>query len=129
MQERLTAVEEWQGSSTGYSVRLFNIDDVMSLEINGETVLECTIREQDSCYFTREQFAEQLREGENYVAVSLRNTGGPATFGYEVWRNGVLLYAESCGYVQGQVRGCATSPINGRADTQQLLRFVISVPG
>ena len=128
MRARLTAVEEWQGSSNGYSVRLFNVDDAMSLEVNGTTVLECAIRRQDSCYFTQEQFAEHLREGENYVAVSLRNTGGPTTFGYEVWRNGVLLYAESCGYVQDTVRSCETSPINGRADTQQLLRFVISVP-
>ena len=130
LRERLKAVEEWQRTSTGYSVRLFNMDDVMSLEVNGTTVLECVLWRQDSCFFTPEEFKKHLHEGENRVAVSLDNHIGPTAFGYEVRRNGVLLYAESCGYViqQDTVHGCETSEINGRAGTELLREFVISMP-
>ena len=80
-----------------YSVRLFNVDDEMNLVVNETTVMVCQFRQPDSCYFTPREFEEHLREGENRVAVDLRNTGGQVAFGYEVWRNGALLYAKSCG--------------------------------
>ena len=68
-----------------YSVRLFNVDNEMNLMVNETTVMVCRIRQPDSCYFTPREFEEHLREGENSVAVDLRNTGG----GSCLWIRGV----------------------------------------
>ena len=127
IERRLDAVEAAQELSAGYSVRFFNVDNVMSLVVNGRTVLECRIRQPNSCYVTREEFGEHLREGENDVAVELRNAGGATAYGYEIRRNGALLYAKSCGHVGDPVRGCGESSINGTPGTERLLDFVISV--
>ena len=128
VEERLTDLEASRAVSEGYSARFFNVDDVMRLLVNGETALECTYSQPESCYLTREEFERYLNRRENDVAVELTNIGGTASFGYEIRRNGALLYAKSCGIKTGPggpTVNCGGFPVGS---TERLLEFVISVP-
>ena len=129
LKQEVAELRKLQELSSGYSVRFFNSDDVITLRVNGSTALECGWNP-DSCYFTSVDFARVLRPGDNEVAVLLRNFVGPTAYGYEIRRNGILLYAKSCGFVGTgtEVESCEESPIHNRDGTEELLNFTIVVP-
>ena len=85
-------------TKSGYAVRFFNVDNMMRLVVNGDTKLKCTI-EQHSCYLKFEE-DEFEAEGTVKVDVQLENFDrSPATYGYEIWKDGVLRKADSCGLI------------------------------
>ena len=72
-----------------------NVDNVMRLLVDGEVALECTI-DDHSCYLTPEDFPDRGR-----VEVQLENTDeSPATYGYEIWKDGALWKADACGLIR-----------------------------
>ena len=128
--EHLAALERRLSTLEGvgdYSIRLFNVDDIMAVSVNGRQAVECRFRQDRGCYLLSDDIARFLDEGRtNVVVITVENTGGPYAFGYEVWRNGVLLHADSCGNTNvSEAPRCGRYPGIQSAGTTEVLRFII----
>ena len=92
-----------------YSVRLFNIDDEMWVEVNDRRVGEtCTLFLNHACYYMSGAIEPHLVDGRNVISIYADNgdnsttsviPGNPFTYGFEIRENGVLVAAETCGSV------------------------------
>ena len=121
IEARLQVLEE---AGDYYSIKLFNVDDVVTVSVNERRAVEC--RWLQVCYLRGNDIEPFLEKGrENVVVIELGNARGKYAFGYEVWRNGVLLHADSCGSSIGGNPGCGRYPRIARRGITELLRFII----
>ena len=93
-------VSQADGSTTSrYIARLFNIDDVGKVILNGNTVLQANYNE------TRElDISSQMVVGSNTVRFTVENTGDGFTFGFTLLKDGQTIFADQCG--TASVQGC-----------------------
>mgnify|MGYP000246166055 CR=1 FL=1 len=77
-----------------YYVRVFNVDDVSRVKVNGREVLSVGYYQERDIDIT-----PYLREGQNTIELILENTGGGWTYGYELKKGGVVIWSDSCGSV------------------------------
>jgi hypothetical protein len=77
-----------------YYLRVFNVDDVSRVKVNGRDVLSV------GYYQEREiDITGYLREGQNTIELILENTGGGWTYGYVLKKGGNVIWSDSCGSV------------------------------
>jgi|GEM_PF-5612993 len=77
-----------------YYLRVFNVDDVSRVRVNGRDVLSI------GYYQEREiDITGYLREGQNTIELILENTGGGWTYGYVLRKGGNVIWSDSCGSV------------------------------
>ena len=80
-------------------MELSNIDDFAFVKVNGLRVTRCGFSRSCSVELTR-----HLKAGKNEVSINFGNRFGVWTYGYEVKKNGKLMYDGRCGQVW--VYGC-----------------------
>jgi hypothetical protein len=83
------------GTTGTYTIRLFNVDDTVTVYINGQQAARAGYFE-DTGYLPIDAF---LIPGRNEMRITVDNYIGGWTFGYEIRKNGVLVNEESCGTV------------------------------
>jgi hypothetical protein len=83
-----------------WAVRVFNSDDSGRARVNGASVVEMGFG-QDSGF---RDITTRLRSGSNQVVFEIVNTGGAITYGFEVSRNGAVVFRQACG--TARVAGC-----------------------
>jgi hypothetical protein len=86
-------------SSDRWSLRVYNCDDSGRARLNGTTVV-ATGFGQDSGF---RDITANLRAGANEVTFEVVNNGGAITYGFQVARNGSVVFQQACGtaYVVG----------------------------
>lgn len=84
-----------QAGSCGdrWELRVFNSDDVGRARLNGAAVVSVGFM-QDSGW---RDVTASLLPGANRVVFDVENTGGGVAYGFEIRRNGALVYQRSCG--------------------------------
>jgi murein DD-endopeptidase MepM/ murein hydrolase activator NlpD len=83
-----------------WAVRVFNSDDSGRARLNGANVVEMGFA-LDSGF---RDVTARLRPGSNQLVFELVNTGGAITYGFEVARNGTVVFRQACG--TARVVGC-----------------------
>ncbi|MEW6374258.1 MAG: hypothetical protein AB1502_00510, partial [Thermodesulfobacteriota bacterium] len=81
-------------SGQKYYLRVFNVDDVSKVKINGREILSVG-------YYNEREIAitGYLVEGKNSIELTLENIGGGWTYGYIIRQGNNVIWNESCGRV------------------------------
>ena len=91
---------EGAAAAPGYVIRLFNIDDYATAEVNGRHALSCAYRQ--TC---AEAIDAYLRRGANRIVIRFGNRSSGYTWGYELRQGKRRLAGASCGRVRKQSCG------------------------
>lgn len=87
------------GHESRFTARLYNVDDVATVYINGAKTLQATYNSGGSTNLT-----PMLRRGDNRVRLTLENLKEGYTYGFEIFQDGKSIFKEECGKVN--VSGC-----------------------
>jgi hypothetical protein len=87
-------------------VRFFNVDDIQKATLNGQEVLFNTIGEDK-----RVDLSNLVTKDSNELVLENYNSGGPYSFGFQVWWQGRLVLDQSCGVVYGANCGLTSAGI------------------
>lgn len=82
-----------------YYLRVFNVDDLSKVKINGREILSVNYHNEREIDITG-----YLMEGKNSIELTLENTAGGWTYGYELKQGNNLIWNDSCGRVG--IEGC-----------------------
>jgi hypothetical protein len=77
------------------SVRVFNSDDVGRVSLNGEVLLEMGLGQDSGAV----DISAKLSPGANELVFELLNAHGAISYGFEVRRDGAIVFQETCGLV------------------------------
>lgn len=92
---------------SSYSVRIYNIDDLATVYVNGTQVLQIPYKG------TRQiDITNLLRPGQNEVRFVLENFQEGFTYGFEINRNNESIFRDECG--AAGITGCRRSVETGR---------------
>jgi len=101
-----------------YYVRVFNVDDVSRVKVNGREVLSVGYYQERDIDIT-----PYLREGQNTIELILENTGGGWTYGYELKKGGSIIWGEMCGSVGRE--GCRSNDQTGGIVARYVINLAI----
>lgn len=102
--EAPTSTANLAGAGT-YTIRLFNVDDTVTVYINGQQAARAGYFDQTGDV----PIDSFLVPGRNELRITVDNLINGWTFGYELRKNGVLINEESCGTVG--VWGCKNNDV------------------
>jgi len=104
-----------------YYLRVFNVDDVSRVKINGREVLSVPYYKENELDITG-----YLREGQNSIELTLENTGSGWTYGYTLKQGGNFIWNETCGSVGRE--GCRNNDQTRGIVARHSINLSISAP-
>ncbi len=114
---------------TRVELRLFNTDDVSMVTVDGVRRAVYRYGSGDS---GRMDVSDWFGHGDNQLRLQTINTGGQSRYGFQVWRDGVLVVNESCTSNCPSTRGLIFDrTVTVTADAARKVRttFTSAVPG
>jgi hypothetical protein len=94
--EPATKCSGWNGTPPTVELRLFDIDDVVMVEVNGLRRGVYSIPNTPSRDTGRMDVTHWFARGSNQLRIIAANTGGPADVSIEVWVDGALQQGAAC---------------------------------
>jgi len=104
-----------------YYIRVFNVDDISRVKVNGRDVSEVGYYQEKQIDITG-----YLREGQNTIELILENTGGGWTYGYELKRGNAVIWQDRCGSVGRE--GCRNNDQTRGIVARHVINLTLQAP-
>jgi uncharacterized membrane protein len=90
--------QEEQTIRSNYSVKVYNVDDLATVYVNGSKQFDVEYTKTE-----RRDITSSLRPGNNQVRLVLQNHVAGYTYGFEIFRDNVSIFKDECGLVMSYI--------------------------